>query len=50
MCMKVGTAIGATATVPLDLTSRRDAVREIRNAYEHIEDRALGNVFGSRHP
>jgi hypothetical protein len=50
ICMKAGTAIGATATVPPGLTSLCDAVREIRNAYEHIEDRALGNVFGSPHP
>lgn len=50
MCMQAGTAIGATASVPADITTRCAAVREIRNAYEHIEDRALGNVRSTPHP
>jgi hypothetical protein len=35
--------------VPPDITTRCDAVREIRSAYEHIEDRALGKVRGKPH-
>jgi hypothetical protein len=50
MCMQAATAIGANTPVPPDIASRCDAVREIRNAYEHIEDRALGNVRGNTHP
>jgi hypothetical protein len=50
MCMQAGTLIGATATVPADITTRCAAVREVRNAYEHIEDRALGNVRSAPHP
>ncbi|WP_163698818.1 light-mediated development protein DET1 [Mycolicibacterium sarraceniae] len=50
MCMQARTAIGAAAPVPADIRTRCDGVRAIRNAYEHIEDRALGNVQGSPHP
>ncbi|KUI26558.1 hypothetical protein AU196_02805 [Mycobacterium sp. IS-1742] len=50
MCMQAGTAINAAAAVPADITTRCVAVREIRNAYEHIEDRALGNVRNAPHP
>jgi hypothetical protein len=50
MCVQAAAAIGTTATVPTDITTRCDAVREIRNAYEHIEDRALGNVRNTPHP
>jgi hypothetical protein len=48
--MQTGTAIGATTTVPADITTRSVAVTQIRNAYEHIEDRALGNVHNTPHP
>jgi len=50
MCIKARSAIGATAPVPREITRKRDAVTSIRNAYEHIEDRALGNVKKSPHP
>ena len=36
--------IGCTIEVPASISSRKTDVREIRNAYEHIEDRALGQV------
>jgi hypothetical protein len=49
MCIQAGAIIGATATVPTDITARCEAVREIRNAYEHIEDRAVGNVRNAPH-
>jgi hypothetical protein len=50
MCMKAARDIGTTTAVPSDITSRGGAVTAIRNAYEHIEDRALGNVWGQPHP
>lgn len=50
MCTQARAAIGTTAAVPTDITTRGRAVKEIRNAYEHIEDRALGNVWGTPHP
>lgn len=50
MCRQAGAKIGATAPVPSDITTNWAAVREIRNAYEHIEDRALGNVRSNPHP
>jgi hypothetical protein len=36
--------IGTTVPVPTNITNSIQAVSEIRNAYEHIEDRALGRV------
>lgn len=49
MCMQAQTAIGASVTVPSDIAAKCAAVRAIRNAYEHIEDRALGNVRNAPH-
>jgi hypothetical protein len=42
--------IGATATVPASVRTRKPAITKIRNAYEHIEDRALGLDRGNPHP
>ncbi|MGW4716737.1 light-mediated development protein DET1 [Nocardia sp. NPDC004260] len=50
MCANAPTAIAATVPVPPEISSRCLAVNTIRNAYEHIEDRALGNVRGQPHP
>ncbi|MCP9276929.1 light-mediated development protein DET1 [Mycolicibacterium sp. CAU 1645] len=50
MCTKAGTDIGVTTAVPSDITTRATAVIAIRNAYEHIEDRALGKVWGKPDP
>lgn len=50
MCTQTRAAIRSTVPVPTDITSRRVALREIRNAYEHIEDRALGTVQRTEHP
>lgn len=36
--------VGCKAAVPSSISSRHDALRAIRNAYAHIEDRALGQV------
>jgi hypothetical protein len=42
--------IGATPTVPASVTTHKPAITAIRNAYEHIEDRALGLERGHPHP
>ena len=42
--------IGCTIEVPAPISSRKTDVREIRNAYEHVEDRALGQVNRKLHP
>lgn len=44
MCVKAPTAIGTTATVPQTITVWRKGVEEIRDAYEHIDKRAVGIV------
>lgn len=49
MCIQAKRAIGTSAPVPLSITSKARAVTKIRNAYEHIEDRALGHVWGKPH-
>lgn len=49
MIDKAGTLIGSTVPVPPTVAAKRAAMNEIRNAYEHIEDRALGTVFGKPH-
>lgn len=35
---------------PVSVSGKLDVIRNIRNAYEHIEDRALGLVNGKPHP
>jgi hypothetical protein len=37
-------------TVPAIVTSKREPLRQIRNAFEHIEDRAMGNEHRRPHP
>jgi hypothetical protein len=36
--------------VPAFVDAKKDAARVLRNAYEHIEDRALGQVNKKPHP
>ncbi|GAY12706.1 hypothetical protein TOK_1255 [Pseudonocardia sp. N23] len=50
MIDKAGTLLGSVVSVPPTVAAKRAAVNDIRNAYEHIEDRALGTVFGRPHP
>ncbi|WP_411731594.1 hypothetical protein [Paeniglutamicibacter sp.] len=50
MAERAATRIGVVADLPSSITTHRDSVRAIRNAYEHIEDRALGNVRGQPDP
>jgi hypothetical protein len=59
MCVALGRAIDMLQSVPSQfsvplalpsaVSSVSPALREIRNAFEHIEDRALGNVRGRPH-
>jgi hypothetical protein len=44
MAMKANADIGTTVTVPADLTTWRTCVTEIRDAYEHIDERAVGEI------
>lgn len=44
MSMKADTDIGTTVTVPTDITTWRKCVTEIRDAYEHIDERAVGEI------
>lgn len=44
MCIRMRKLMGVATPVPDAVSTRMTAVTEIRNAYEHIEDRALGRV------
>lgn len=46
----LGTHLGVPFAFPQEIEDRRTTVRELRNACEHIEDRALGQVRGRPHP
>src|SRR5262249_31478737 len=60
MCVALGRAIDMLAQVPskfsvplplpASISDVSPALRAIRNAFEHIKDRAFGNVFGKPHP
>lgn len=39
-----------TPSLPTTIGSKKDSIRQIRNAFEHIEDRALGRVNRRPHP
>lgn len=45
MIDRAGTLLGSVEPVPPTVAAKRAALKNIRNAYEHIEDRALGMVF-----
>lgn len=46
MLQKIPTKFSVNLQLPATITAKALALREIRNAFEHIEDRALGTVFG----
>ncbi|WP_300010992.1 hypothetical protein [Pseudonocardia sp.] len=50
MIEKASSMLHSTVSVPPTVIAKQAAVNSIRNAYEHIEDRALGTVFGKPHP
>lgn len=50
MAQKAAASFGAAVELPETITSRAESVFAIRNAYEHIEDRALGTVRGKPDP
>lgn len=41
---------GVKAIPPAEMTKLAESIRELRNAFEHIEDRAMGRVRGKPHP
>ncbi len=50
MCVQASTAIGANQAVPPEITRLRRCVGEIRDAYEHIDERAVGEVRNNPNP
>ena len=50
MVCSASTAIGCAVPVPPSVDEKKNAIRALRNAYEHIEDRALGQVNGKPDP
>jgi len=49
MVVKARERIGTDVAVPPTLASKAEAVTKIRDSYEHVEDRALGNVRRKPH-
>jgi hypothetical protein len=50
MASKAAELIGTEVPLPPSVAAKKRTVTEIRNAYEHIEDRALGRVWGAPNP
>lgn len=50
MCADAQSDLGTTVAVPELIKLWRKGLEEIRNAYEHIEERAIGNVHGNPSP
>jgi hypothetical protein len=50
MVCSARSAIGSTVPVPRSVNAKKHAIRALRNACEHIEDRALGHVNGKPDP
>lgn len=50
MVTRCGDLLGSTVPVPPLIAHHGTAVTAVRNAYEHIEDRALGQVRQKPHP
>ena len=44
MSVKANADIGTMVTVPADITTWRTCVTEVRDAYEHIDERAVGEI------
>ena len=50
MIKDIPSKFSASAVVPNTVNAISPALTAMRNAIEHIEDRAFGNVFGQTHP
>lgn len=50
MASKASGHIGTAVPLPPSVVAKKRAITEIRNAYEHIEDRSLGQVRAVPHP
>jgi len=46
----VHSRIGVALPLPTQIDVKKAGIRKLRNAFEHIEDRALGQVNGQPHP
>ncbi len=44
MAYRAGNQLGATTTWPAKVEGKREAIAQLRNGYEHIDDRALGKI------
>jgi hypothetical protein len=49
MAVKLNSVVPITTTVPLSVFAAKSTLTIIRDAYEHIEDRALGRVRNTAH-
>lgn len=50
MIVEAASLIGVMTVVPPTIAAKQTDLKAIRNAYEHIEDRALGQVHQKPHP
>ena len=50
MCGRIPSEFSIPIREPDTVSIIRRSLREIRNAFEHIDDRAMGRVQGTRHP
>ena len=50
MVLKARDQIGRDVPIPQVLADAAEAVKDIRDAYEHIDERAAGNVWRKPHP
>lgn len=50
MLVPMKDVFSVSTMLPAALASKADAIRAMRNAFEHIEDRAFGNERGKPHP
>jgi hypothetical protein len=46
MLQKIPAQFSINLPLPATITAKALALRDIRNAFEHVEERALGNVWG----
>jgi len=50
MVLKTKAQIGPDVPIPQVVADAAEAVKDIRDAYEHIDERAAGNVWRKPHP
>jgi len=50
MTEQLRTRLGVQVSLPLNVVQKLPEIKQIRNAYEHIEDRAFGMVYNRPDP